>query len=195
MDQYGEQWIDRRGEYSPAYYAHHGTNGTSEWLAELFGERLDSDAAVLEIGCSVGRHLERLRTAGFTDLTGIEVNERAAAVMADTYPRLATSATVHTDAVESVVQSFDDRAFDAVFSVETLQHLPPDSAWVFEEVARITDLLVTVENEGDGGDVTYINDEFPLYHRDWKQVFTAEGFEQLSVTPGDRHTRRVFRRQ
>jgi len=54
---------------------------------------------------------------------------------------------------------------------------------VFDEFARVTsDLLVTAENEGNSpnrgrgeAEVSYVNDEFPLYHRDWNKIFSERG--------------------
>ncbi|MEF8938185.1 MAG: class I SAM-dependent methyltransferase, partial [Halovenus sp.] len=39
----------------------------------------------------------------------------------------------------------------------------------------------------------YVDDEFPLYHRDWKDVFTGIGFAELICEPTSRDTVRVFR--
>ncbi|PSQ19629.1 class I SAM-dependent methyltransferase [Halobacteriales archaeon QS_8_69_26] len=198
-DEVRRQWADRTGEYSPEYYAYHGPNDTSEAVRAALDRYVDRTDPVLELGCSSGRHLAHLQDHGFEDLAGIEVNDEAVAVMAHTYPALATGATLHTGTIEDVAPGFADGQFGAVFSVETLQHLHPDSAWVFPELARIADgVLVTVENEGDpskSGDppVSYVNDEFPLYHRDWGEVFTDLGLEEVAARPGDRDTMRVFR--
>ena len=191
------QWADRSGEYSPEYYAYYGPDETSETIRAIFEEHLDSDARVLELGCSSGRHLAHLSEHGFENLAGIEINAEAFETMDDTYPDLAAEGTFYCDAIENVVEEFPDDRFDAVFSVETLQHIHPDADWVFAELARITaDLLVTVENEGDEGDdadVNYVHDDFPLYYRDWNQVFTELGFEQIDAQAGERDTVRVFR--
>ena len=195
------QWAERSGEFSPEYYAYYGPNESSETVRRLLDRFLDRDASVLELGCSSGRHLSHLHDHGFDNLVGIEVNPDALAVMERTYPDLAAAGTFYLDAIEDLVGDFDGGQFDAVYSVETLQHLHPDSAWVFEELARITgDLLVTVENEGDDGRsgsdgpvVNYVNDEFPLYYRDWNRVFTELGFVEVEVIPGERDTVRAFR--
>ena len=197
VDSHTGGWANRTGEYSPDYYAYHGPNETSERLRALFAERLGRDASVLEVGSSAGRHLAHLEAAGFHDLTGVEVNTDAVRAMRETYPDLARVATVHATRVGDVIREFADGAFDAVFTVETLQHLPPDSAWVFDELARVTDeLLVTVENEGsvtgDETGVTYVNDEIPLYYRDWSHVFRAAGLELVETEVGERDTWRVF---
>lgn len=159
------------------------------------------DARIIELGCGSGRHLAHLQTNGYGNLTGIDINEESFDVMAEHYPRLADSGTFHTGALEDIVTEFEDDAFDVVYSVETLQHIHPDDTWVFEEIARIAgDLLVIAENEGNSPergredtDVSYVNDEFPLYHRNWKQVFSEHGFAQLIREPTSRDTIRVFR--
>jgi SAM-dependent methyltransferase len=196
-------WAERSGEYSPAYYAHYGPDDRSELVRDALDSRLDADAAVLELGCSSGRHLAHLADHGFGNLTGVDINDEAFDVMAEQYPALATEGTFHCGPIEDVVVGFDDGQFDAVFSVETLQHLHPDVEWVFEEVARITDsVLVTVENEGDepadgsgtsAPRVNYVREDLPLYYRNWNRVFTDLGFATVDTVRGDRDVARVFR--
>lgn len=200
-NQVRREWAERSGEYSPAYYAYYGPNETSESVRGLLDRFLDRDAEVLELGYGSGRHLAHLYQHGYEHLTGIEVNPDAYEVLAETHPNLAAAGTFHLDAIEDVVETFDDGQFDAVFSVETLQHLHPEADWVFEELVRITsDLLITVENEGGpdstggaGADVNYVNGDFPLYYRNWNQIFTALGLEEVETESGDRDTLRAFR--
>jgi SAM-dependent methyltransferase len=195
------QWAERTGEYSPAYYAYYGPNETSETLRNSLERFIDRRAPVLELGCSAGRHLSHLHEHGFDDLAGIEVNDEAFDVMEATYPDLRAAGTFYPNAIEDVVGGFDDNQFSAVYSVETLQHLHPDSEWVFGELSRITDdLLITVENEGghrttqsDGSDVNYVKDGVPLYYRDWNAIFTERGFVELDVQSRRRDTMRTFR--
>ncbi|MFC4359560.1 class I SAM-dependent methyltransferase [Halobium salinum] len=194
-------WAERSGTFSPAYYADLGPNEVSETLASVLDFYADDDAAVLELGCGSGRHLAHLREQGFENLAGVDINDEAFEVMADHYPVLAEAGTFHTGALEDLLPEFDDDAFDVVYSVETLQHIHPDDEWVFEEVARVAgDLLVTAENEGNGpqrgradATVSYVEGEFPLYHRNWKEIFSSYGFAQLIREPTSRDTIRVFR--
>ncbi|WP_411715732.1 class I SAM-dependent methyltransferase [Natronomonas sp.] len=200
-DENRQGWAERSGEFSPAYYAEIGPNEVSDTLAEVFDHYVPQDAAVLEIGCSSGRHLERLRAEGYENLTGIDINEESFEVMAEYFPPLARTGTFHTGAIEELVPEMDDGQFDVIFSVETLQHVHPENEWVFEELVRVTDdLLITAENEGNSPErgrpdssVSYVHDEFPLYHRDWNEVFSALGLAQLLREPGKRDTVRVFR--
>ncbi|WP_049971994.1 class I SAM-dependent methyltransferase [Haladaptatus cibarius] len=200
-----ESWAERSGEYSPDYYAYYGPDGTSEAMRARLDSRVGSDAAILELGCSSGRHLSHLLENGYENLSGIEINDEAFEVMADTYPDLKERGIFYHDAIENVVGDFEDGQFDAVFSVETLQHLHPDDEWVFTELARITDdLLITVENEGgDAADdhdsnsaelgVNYVNDDFPLYYRNWNRIFTDLGLVEVDSEVGEQDTIRVFR--
>ncbi|ADJ14012.1 class I SAM-dependent methyltransferase [Halalkalicoccus jeotgali] len=200
-DDVRQDWAERSGKFSPAYYARIGPNEVSETLVDVLTHYVDDSAAILEVGCGSGRHLAHLHEHGFGNLTGIDINDEAFSVMAEHYPRLSEGGTFHTGAIEELVPEFDDDAFDVVYSVETLQHVHPDDEWVFEEFARITsDLLVTAENEGNGPTrgreetpVSYVDDEFPLYHRDWKRVFSTAGLAQLIREPTSRDTIRVFR--
>ena len=194
-------WADRSGEFSPAYYAEIGPNEVSETLSEVLSYYADESAAVLEVGCSSGRHLANLLENGFENLTGVDINDESFDVMAEYFPELTETGTFHTGALEEVVPEFGDGEFDVVYSVETLQHIHPDNEWVFEELVRVTgDLLVTAENEGNSPErgrpdnaVSCVRDDFPLYYRDWKTVFSDLGLAQLLRKPGKRDTVRVFR--
>ncbi|AWB27423.1 class I SAM-dependent methyltransferase [Halococcoides cellulosivorans] len=192
------QWADQSGAYSPEYYAHHGPDERSEAVREHLDETVGAGASVLELGCSSGRHLQHLFANGYDDLTGIELNGDAVDVMAETYPALAETATIHVGAMEDVLQEVDDDAFDAIFAVETLQHVHPDATWVFDEIARVTsDALVVIENEGEDhpdreAGVTDV-DGFPLYFRDWESIFTDCGLNSVAAREGTRDTIRLFR--
>jgi SAM-dependent methyltransferase len=194
-------WADRAGKFSPSYYAEIGPNEVSETLATVLDYYADSGAAVLEVGCGSGRHLAHLLDEGFENLAGIDINDDAFDVMAEHYPRLAEEGSFRTGALEALLPEYPDDAVDAVYSVETLQHVHPDDEWVFDELVRVTgDLLVTAENEGNSPqrgrgevDVSRVEGEFPLYHRNWKDVFTDRGLAQLLREPTDRDTVRAFR--
>ena len=190
-----EAWADRSGEYSPTYYAHYGPDETSELVRAKIERHAGTDARVLEVGCGVGRHLAALAEEGFSALAGVDVNDDALAVLRETYPELATVGEFHAATIEEYVQSVETDAFDAVFSVETLQHIHPNATWVFEELARVSsDLLITVENEsGEYGTANHVDEQLPLYYRDWRAVFTELGFEEVESAERKRDTVRVFR--
>lgn len=192
-------WAERTGEYSPAFYAEVGPNKVSKSLVTLLDHFTDPEVSILELGCSSGRHLAHLHESGYENLTGIDINDDSFSVMADFYPALAETGTFHTGAIERLIPEFDDDAFDVVYSVETLQHIHPDDESVFDELARVTgDLLVTSESEGDNPDkrdtdeTVRIDGDFPLYLRNWKDVFTVRGFEELLCHASHPDTIRAF---
>ncbi len=195
------QWGSRSGEYSPSYYAHLGANNASRSLVRILDAFLPGkEAAVFEVGCSSGRHLAHLLDQGYENLHGIDINGESFEVMAEHFPDLADTGSFRTGAIEAILPDLPDDAYDVVYSVETLQHVHEDDTWVFEELARITgELLVTIENEGDGDrpdppedGVRYVNDEFPIYFRDWGEVFAAHGLEPKLTHSGKLDTIRVF---
>ena len=200
-DEVREDWAEREGEFSPRYYAEKGPDEVSETIRSAIEFYVGTDARVLELGCGSGRHLEHLRRNGFDRLAGIDINDVSFDVMAEYFPELAETGEFHTGAIEAVLPEFDDDAFDAAYTVETLQHVHPEDTWVFEEIVRVaSDLLVTAENEGngaqrgrEGAEVSYVNDEFPLYHRNWKDVFSELGGVQVVTEPTKRDTIRAFK--
>lgn len=195
------QWADRSGAYSPEFYAYRGPDRTSEAVSELLGQHLDTEARILELGCSSGRHLWHLQQEGFKHLNGIEINEEAFAVMERAYPALAETMTFYEDSLEELLPTLGTDRFDAVFSVETLQHVHPDDSWVFAELPRITEsLLMTAEHEGGNGatsepgpEVNYVDGEFPLFYRDWDHIFSRLGCELIETRVHKRDTVRAFR--
>jgi SAM-dependent methyltransferase len=170
-------------------------------IRDSLNRYLHRDAAVLELGCGSGRHLEHLANDGFEDLSGIDINAEAFDTMRETYPTLAADGTFHCGPIEDIIEDFDTGQFDAVYSVETLQHLHPDVEWVFEEVARITGTIIitaeieepTRESASSDPDVNYVDKETPLYYRDWSRIFTSLDLIEVDVVRGDRDTTRTFR--
>lgn len=193
-----EPWRRRDGEFSPTYYAHKGADATSETLRDLLAARIGRDGAILEVGCNVGRHLAHLHADGFTDLSGIDINDEAVAELRETYPGLADDGKFIVADLVDALADLPAGAFDVIYSVETLQHVAPADEAVFDDIARVAgSLVVTVENEapvdGRDDDVTRVNDDILLYHRDWADVFESRGLEQVAVADEGRDTLRAFR--
>lgn len=187
-------WAERSGEYSPDYYAYYGPNETSEQVLAVLDDAVGREASVLELGCSSGRHLAHLHENGYDRLAGVEINPDAVDVMADAYPGLHADAAIYEAAFQDVLPTFGDDHFDAAFSVEALQHVPPGDDWVFAELARVARMVVTVENESaPAGRHTFVDDDTPLFFRDWRAVFTDLGFAETACLQVGADTLRVFR--
>jgi SAM-dependent methyltransferase len=151
----------------------------SRFLLDLIGPHLTPSSRVLEIGCNVGRNLAHLHEAGYRDLTGIEINGDAVALLRSSYPELAATATLIVSPVEDAIKAFDDDSFDLIYTMAVLEHIHPDSEWIFAEMVRVArSFVVTIEDE-----------QGVSHHhtpRDYGQVFGSLGARQIHALPVDR---------
>jgi SAM-dependent methyltransferase len=73
-------------------------------------------AAILEIGCSGGPLMQRLRTAGYTDVTGIDVSEPAIELAH-------ARGVLNTSLMDGAALEFADARFDLVIASDVLEHI------------------------------------------------------------------------
>ncbi|HJZ71529.1 MAG TPA: class I SAM-dependent methyltransferase [Vicinamibacterales bacterium] len=146
----------------------------SLFLMDIVNRHVPKQAEILEIGCNVGRNLHHLAKAGFTKLSGIEINDEAIRLLRATFPELQQTLRLWNDPVEDAITRLHDQQFGLVYTMAVLEHIHPDSEWIFADMARITsDVLITVEDEHG---VSWRH--FP---RNYGAVFGALGFEQVEV--------------
>jgi SAM-dependent methyltransferase len=158
---------------APERYATQGS-ARSAFLVALLQRHVAPDASILELGCNVGRNLDALRLAGWTALSGVEISQPAVAAMARHFPETAATARILNASIEEAIPKLADGAFGLVFTMAVLEHLHPDSDWVFSDMVRLTDgFLVTVEDE-----VARTSRTFP---RRYDQVFEPLGLNQLEA--------------
>jgi len=144
----------------------------SLFLVELLKRYADSQSVILEVGCNVGRNLNYLFLAGFKKLVGVEISKDAIRLLKQSFPELAKYAKIYNMPVEEIITEFEDGAFDIVFTMAVLEHIHPDSEFIFSEMARITKrFLVSIEDEQG---VSWRH--FP---RNYKRVFESLGLEQV----------------
>ena len=144
----------------------------SEFLVQLIRDHANPDAKTLEIGCNVGRNLNKLYQAGFKDLHAIEINSRALALLREHFPDL-RAAALHNGAIEDIIPSLDDDCFDLVFTMAVFEHIHTESEWIFTEVVRVTrDILVTVEDEN--------HLSWRHFPRNYQGIFEPLGMDQIT---------------
>ncbi|MBJ6107444.1 class I SAM-dependent methyltransferase [Hymenobacter sp. BT523] len=91
--------------------------------------RLPRTAAILEIGCSGGPLMQRLRAAGYADVTGIDVSEPAI--------ELARARGVaNASLMDGAALEFADARFDVVVASDVLEHIE-DEARALHEWTRV----------------------------------------------------------
>lgn len=80
---------------------------------------LKKDIRILEVGMNFGLQLEMLQKMGFTNLYGIDLNEKALETARKTQKNISI---VHGDALDI---PFKDNYFDLVFTADVLIHIAP----------------------------------------------------------------------
>lgn len=136
-------------------------------LGEFYSE------PILEIGCNLGKNLNFLFEQGYSNLHAVEISPEAIDLMKKYYPKMATKITILLGSVEEKIKECKDNQFSITFSVAALQHIHPDSNFIFEEISRVTSkYIITIEEENNynpGG-------TFP---RDYSKIFTSLGWEMV----------------
>jgi len=127
-------------------------------------------AKILELGCNVGTSLEALRAAGYHNLTGIEINPRAVEAMQELHADTAAIATILVGPIEEYVKTLG--RYDLIFSKATLCHLHPMSEWVFADLAKLTKLIITLEDEQTDKSQRH-------WARNYRRALAPFGFRQV----------------
>jgi SAM-dependent methyltransferase len=163
-------WRNPDGQNRPEDYLE--PTGRSRFLLDFIAPYVHTDGAILEIGCNVGRNLAHLFDAGYRDLTAIEISGDALAMLRTTFPDLGAAARLINAPVEDVIRDFPDGSFDLVYAMAVLEHIHPDSEWIFDEIVRVSrSAIVTIEDER-GASSRHVP-------RDYRKVFEARGAHQV----------------
>lgn len=144
----------------------------SQFLLKFIEKYADSQARILEIGCNVGRNLNYLFNAGYKKLGGVEISKEAIDLMKKTYPEMAEQIEIWNSPIEDVIVNFKGNSFDLIFTMAVLEHIHPDSKFIFSEMVRITKkYLITIEDERG---ISWRH--FP---RNYKKIFEPLGMKQV----------------
>jgi spore coat polysaccharide biosynthesis protein SpsF len=126
-------------------------------------------ASALEIGCNVGGNLEHVaRNVGVERTAGVDVNARALEVLAARLP----AADLHRAPADAL--PFADGAFELVFTMTVLIHLPPAllPAAVNEVVRCSSRYVLCGEYQADEPTgVHYRGHDGALFKRDWCALY------------------------
>jgi SAM-dependent methyltransferase len=168
-------WQDPdEGNRPEAYLEHGAPTKRSEFLVRLFRQYVSPEWRILEIGCNAGRNLHFLDQAGYHNLAGIEISPQAVRLLHETFPEMARRISIYRGAVEAVIRELNAASFDVVFALAVLEHIHPESDWIFSEMARIAGrLLVTIEDERSSS--------WRHVPRSYDQVFEPLGMKQVCM--------------
>ena len=145
----------------------------------------DKNKAILEVGCNVGRNLAYLWNNGYTDLTGVEVNEEAVEIARSVMKDYVS--IIHGDLAtcEKVGQ------FPVVFTMAVLCHIPSDVVISRIALNIATELIITLEDEVTDGPRHFARNYQKFFEElGWKQVHVYEEIPGLT----GRYKGRVFKK-
>lgn len=133
------------------------------WIPEV--QKTDK---ILELGCNSGANLNHLKNIGYTNLSGIEINESAIKLMSEVFNKTYSSSKIYTGDIEQTLSEIPDKSIDITFSIASLEHIHPNSEnKVFIDIKRITKkYIITIEDEDSS-----INRIDRLFVRNYKNIF------------------------
>ncbi|KAB8135802.1 methyltransferase domain-containing protein [Gracilibacillus oryzae] len=144
----------------------------SKFLLEYVKKYMQPNAKIIELGCNVGRNLHELYQNDYKNLTGIEISKQAVEKMGTTFPDMANEIEVVHTPIEDWIKQVNTYQYDLVFTMAVLEHIHPDSEWVFEHIARISrEYILTIEDEN--------STNWRLFPRNYKEIFEKYDFEQI----------------
>lgn len=157
--------IDNRSRfawYQPEFYL--SLYFQTGLIVDELSKHLDRNASILELGCGGGRNLFALKQAGFTRLSGIEINPDAILLGKQ------RNNMSGIDMICSAIEDADIPEVDCIFTHGVLMHLPPESEFVFQSIAKQAGrLIMTVENEVDNGKLKWPR-SYERVFPDWQQT-------------------------
>ncbi|HSL76152.1 MAG TPA: class I SAM-dependent methyltransferase [Candidatus Limnocylindrales bacterium] len=170
-------WRDPDATNRPERYIEHP--GRSAFLLEFARPYISPESTILEVGCNVGRNLAHIFDAGYHRLAGIEINGDALDALRRTYPEMAAATELINAPVEEAIKAIGDDAFDTVYTMAVLEHIHPDSEWVFAEMVRVAkSTIITIEDE------QHVSQRH--VPRDYRAIFEALGMRQVAHRSLDR---------
>jgi len=138
-DEFGEGYL-QRNVYNPKELNEFYKNRfgyTKDQLNDDFLKDIPKDAKILEVGTNIGNQLLHLQSQGFTNLYGIEIQDRAI-----NYAKHRTDNLniIKGDALDI---PFKDNFFDLVFTHGVLIHISPDNInKVLSEIYRVSNKYI-----------------------------------------------------
>ncbi|PIR61584.1 MAG: hypothetical protein COY81_03050 [Candidatus Pacebacteria bacterium CG_4_10_14_0_8_um_filter_43_12] len=168
---YSQSIISNLYQKSELNYQDQVVNLTQTYLKSLSPvlSKLDTDSAILEIGCGSGFMLEALRKKGFTRLFGIEPSH-SAAEQAKTSIRQ-----------KIITQPFSKKAmgikqFDLILLLQTLDHLPNLNQLLEDcyDVLNPGGYIVSVHHNVEFWLVKLLGERHPIFDIEHLQLFSEK---------------------
>jgi SAM-dependent methyltransferase len=169
-----QYWATRERDIGGNALNGYATKSTEivDFMHDLWRPDVSRTDKLLEIGCSAGSNLDRLRQLGYASLSGVEINRHAIAELSRSFPELRETTTIHKGRIEDVLPNVEADGVDVVFAMAVLHNIHPSSNWVFAEMVRVARRHVCVIEPEQ-----IVSQH--IFCRDYSRVFEALGCRQL----------------
>lgn len=108
------------------------TELTNPWIISILERTFAKDCAILDVGCGGGFHTNKLSNAGFSNVSGIDLSAQSI----DVAKEFNTGLKVKYYVGDAYHLPFPDNSFDAVISIDFLEHVDKPEA-IIQEVNRV----------------------------------------------------------
>lgn len=165
------------------------TDTSNVLVDEVVSRATSPNAAILDLGCNVGRHLHALWLRGFRNLYGVDVQHAALKSMCSTFPEMMPSVTINQGTFQNYLPKISDDSFEVSFTHGATLELVPPTFPICQELSRVSRQFV----------VLMISESQHLYPRLWEYEFLRAGFVMIKLLrpaiPDSALSLMVFQRQ
>ncbi len=166
------------GAATPEHWDEHPTSAfdklgpaSAALMDEIIAWMPNKDAAILDMGCNVGRHLNYLYQKGYKNLSGVDFSNQAIMDMRERYPDMYADSQVAGAAFQVHLATINNNAFDIVYTRGATFELVHPSYPLIKNVCAIARSFV----------IMVISESGHSYPRFWEYEFARNGFELVHL--------------
>jgi SAM-dependent methyltransferase len=171
------EWGSKIIHCNPEFYL--DLVNVSTLIVDVMNRYAKKTWGILEIGCGTGRNLVALKQAGFKNVRGIEISQKAIDIGREAFPEYA-SINVICAPVEDVIR--DIKPVSVIFTQGCLMHIPWELDWILDEIASKARKLI-LTNEGELKRHKTIH----AWPRDYQVEFEKRGWSQAEWEMADKY--------
>jgi len=166
--EFGNSYADRNISIEETNQLYKERTGiTFEDVFKKIFSNIDKNAKILELGCNVGLKLSILQKLGFTNLTGVEINEKAFKIAKKNYPNIKF--------YNSSIEEFNSNGeqFDLVYTSGVLIHINPKA------LPEVIKKIISLSKEYIFDSEYYSDKLIEVNYRGHEETLWKQNFPQL----------------
>ena len=178
----GDNYVNRNKDYHNYEYDN-GMDKRSTFKS--FFDLIPRDSTILEIGCNSGLNIGMLKEMGFSNITGIDVNQKAIDKASAKYPDVIFRCVTIEDYTP-------DEPFDLVFTAGVLIHIHPTN------VPNVMDKMKSMSKKYIFGYEYFSEDSEPIgnykycWSDDWRKYFDIKPNRVEIVRTKEKNEAHIF---